>query len=193
MRGTRLRNDRRPKCEPLAATQMLRAHRRRDQAKWATSVGCWVMPPSWMTDICGTCSTSHPDRRNRRHQSTSAESRKNRHAGLPRTPPAPRPRLPATRRHRPPLTALLCRPQRSPPPLPFSFSFFCPLFLDPPHLPNPPLLSTTSLPSCLGPDPAHEPHGAGAGSGPKQATNLSVGGTTAPLTPGFPIRGPVRG
>jgi hypothetical protein len=25
------------------------------------------------------------------------------------------------------------------------------------HLPNPPLLSTTNLPSCLGPDPAHDP------------------------------------
>jgi hypothetical protein len=65
---------------------------------------------------------------------------------------------------------------------------------DPSPTPEPlPFPSTTHSLPVWAPTPLTNPHGEGAGSGTKQANNLSVDRTTAPLTPGFPIRGPVRG
>jgi hypothetical protein len=81
-------------------------------------------------------------------------------------------RLPATRRHRPPLTSLLCRqPAPAATVAPFSFFLFCLLISEP----TPPSESTTLL------------------STTKQATKPRIHRTTAAADPGSAIRGPVRG
>ena len=58
----------------------------------------------------------------------------------------------------------------------------------PPQLP-----STTHPPSVWAPTPLTNPHGEGAGSGPKQATNPREHRRTATRDPGSGIRGSVRG